>query len=271
MFQDRLGGLGANLIALTATTLGNTWANRRYTFGRRGPRHRLRHYLGGTAIFAGGLALSSAGLVAADAIGAGCSAAPLRSRWPGRSPAWRASHSSAVGSSAMTTLAEPDEDRSEAADSSASGRGLPRAASVKLLRSLSVGGFTTVLSLGTLAVLTGFSGVPAAFANVLATALGTVPSYLLNRRWVWARSGRGDLRREVLPFWAISQSGLVLSTLAVAGADRVATAADWSGAVRSLALVCTNGATFAGLFLAQFLLLDRVLFGRPHSLDDAPR
>jgi putative flippase GtrA len=49
-------------------------------------------------------------------------------------------------------------------------------------------------------------------ANVLATAVGTVRSYVLNRRWVWGRDGASDLWREVVPFWIPSFSGLVLST-----------------------------------------------------------
>jgi glycosyltransferase involved in cell wall biosynthesis len=34
--HSALGAIGADVMALTTTTVGNTWANRRYTFGRRG-------------------------------------------------------------------------------------------------------------------------------------------------------------------------------------------------------------------------------------------
>lgn len=56
------GAVLANLIAVSATALGNTWANRRYTFGYRGTGGRGRHYLGGVAISLAGLALSSLAL-----------------------------------------------------------------------------------------------------------------------------------------------------------------------------------------------------------------
>lgn len=53
------GAVWANLIAVAATGLGNTWANRRYTFGYRDTRERNRHYLGGFGIMVGAIALSS--------------------------------------------------------------------------------------------------------------------------------------------------------------------------------------------------------------------
>jgi putative flippase GtrA len=56
-----LGAQAANLVALLATALGNTAANRRYTFGVRGPG-ATRHHLQGLLIFALGLALTSGAL-----------------------------------------------------------------------------------------------------------------------------------------------------------------------------------------------------------------
>jgi len=53
------GAVWANLIAVSATAIGNTWANRRYTFGYRDARGRNRHYAGGIAVAVAGLALSS--------------------------------------------------------------------------------------------------------------------------------------------------------------------------------------------------------------------
>ena len=56
------GGQLANLLALLLTAVGNTAANRRLTFGVRGPRHRLRHQLQGLAVFAAGLTMTSGSL-----------------------------------------------------------------------------------------------------------------------------------------------------------------------------------------------------------------
>jgi putative flippase GtrA len=64
MLRGDVGAVAANLIAVGATALGNTWANRRYTFGYRDASRRGRHYVGGLAIALGGLALSSLVLTA---------------------------------------------------------------------------------------------------------------------------------------------------------------------------------------------------------------
>ena len=79
---------------------------------------------------------------------------------------------------------------------------------------------TTIISLTMLAAATAGFGLEAWMANVLATAVATVPSYHLNRRWTWGKRDASDLWREVMPFWVLSFAGLVLSTIAVALTDR---------------------------------------------------
>jgi len=45
------------------------------------------------------------------------------------------------------------------------------------------------------------------FANIVAS----VPSYFLTRRWVWGKSGRSHLVKEIIPFWAMSALGVAFS------------------------------------------------------------
>lgn len=125
-------------------------------------------------------------------------------------------------------------------------------------KAMSVSVLTTGLSASLLVALTAFVGMAAASANVVATLAGTGPSYALNRRWVWRRDGRSSLRREVVPFWALSIAGLVLSTIAVAKVAELG--AGWSGSARAVALPLANLSAFGALWLVQFALLDRVLF-----------
>ena len=132
----------------------------------------------------------------------------------------------------------------------------------RMARCLSVSVFTTVLSLVTLAVLAGWVGMTSWVANIVATAVGTVPSYVLNRRWVWGRDGASDVWREVVPFWVLSFTGLVLSTAAVAAADAWAASIDLTGPTRTAVLLLANVGSFAVLWVGQFLVLDRVLFGQ---------
>ena len=59
MLRGALGPFIANTVALVLTAVANTAANRRLTFGVRGPRDRWRHQAQGLLIFAAGLALTS--------------------------------------------------------------------------------------------------------------------------------------------------------------------------------------------------------------------
>ncbi|CAI9402863.1 bifunctional glycosyltransferase family 2/GtrA family protein [Nocardioides sp. T2.26MG-1] len=52
----------ANLLALVVTTLANTAANRRLTFGVRGRRHAVRHQVRGLVVFGIGLGVTSGAL-----------------------------------------------------------------------------------------------------------------------------------------------------------------------------------------------------------------
>lgn len=128
----------------------------------------------------------------------------------------------------------------------------------KMSRCLLVSVGTTLLSAAVLVALALGAGVSAGTANVIAVCCGIAPSYVANRNWVWGRTGRGDFGREILPFWALSLAGLVASTVAVSFVASVA--AHWSTSARGIALPLANLSVFGALWLAQFALLDKVLF-----------
>jgi putative flippase GtrA len=98
-------------------------------------------------------------------------------------------------------------------------------------------------------------------ANVVAVTIGSVPSYLLNRAWVWNRRGGHSLRREVLPFWIMGIVGLAFSTLLVHVASR------WSDA--PLVTNAANITAFGILWVLKYLILDTVLFGEAGEHDPA--
>ncbi|WP_426573614.1 GtrA family protein [Aquihabitans sp. McL0605] len=125
-------------------------------------------------------------------------------------------------------------------------------------------GLVSVIATGTsllvLGVLVATHTMTPGWANVAATAVGTVPSFELNRRWVWRRHGASSIGAEVIPFAAMSAAGLVLSTLAVSLAGRWTDQAGLVGADRTMAIQAASLAAFGILWLLQFVLLDRVLF-----------
>ncbi len=126
---------------------------------------------------------------------------------------------------------------------------------------MSVSVITTIISLTTLAVAAAGLGVAAWMANILATTVATVPSYHLNRRWTWGKRDSSDFWREVTPFWVLSFAGLVLSTIAVALTDSWTRGAHLgSPMVHTVLLLAAHLSGFALLWVAQFILLERVLF-----------
>jgi putative flippase GtrA len=99
-------------------------------------------------------------------------------------------------------------------------------------------------------------GLPAGWANFISVTLATFPAYLLNRRWVWKKSGSHSVRREVLPFWGFSLVGLLISTVAVGYV-----ASHWDS---QLAVSFTNIASFGVLWVAKYFVLDAWMFGEGH-------
>jgi putative flippase GtrA len=118
----------------------------------------------------------------------------------------------------------------------------------------------TVTGLTVLGVLVSVTTMPAGWANVIATAVGTVPSFELNRRWVWGKTGKRSLCGEVGPFWVLSFAGLALSTVMVSLAAAWAAHAGVDATTRTVLIEAASIAAFGSLWIAQFVILARVLF-----------
>jgi len=68
VLRQGIGPQQANALALLVTAIANTAANRRLTFGVRGPDGALRHHLQGLGVFAAALAVTSVSLAALHAL-----------------------------------------------------------------------------------------------------------------------------------------------------------------------------------------------------------
>ena len=130
----------------------------------------------------------------------------------------------------------------------------------RLIRYAAVSAISSTLSLVLLGLLVATRTLPAGWANVVATAAGTVPSFELNRRWVWGRSGRRSMLNEVGPFCAMTFLGLALSTIAVGLASAFAASSGFSTGMRTFAIEAANVIAWGSIWLGQFFVLDRVLF-----------
>jgi putative flippase GtrA len=105
-------------------------------------------------------------------------------------------------------------------------------------------------------------------SNVLAVCLSAVPAYYLSRAWVWGKTGKSHLTKEVLPFWGFALAGLVLSTIAVALATSIlgisGTPREELSVAQKLVPNIANMMAFGVLWVLKFFILDSFMFGKHH-------
>jgi hypothetical protein len=113
------------------------------------------------------------------------------------------------------------------------------------------------------------TSTPAALVSWFA---GAVVSYALSR-WAWRRTGRPDVLRETIPFWAISAAVIVVLTLANKAGYRSAAWLHLTGAGHVLWVDFIWLLANSGTFLLRFAVFHYVLFSdRPaaHRRPAAP-
>jgi putative flippase GtrA len=130
----------------------------------------------------------------------------------------------------------------------------------KVFRYVTVSGISTVLSLVMLYLFYRRVGLSPAWANVVATCIATVPSYFLNRTWVWGKNGKSHFKTEVLPFWIIAVISLGLSTAAVKLAAHEADLHFHSDLLKTGFILFANFFTYGVMWIGKFLLFNKILF-----------
>ena len=107
-------------------------------------------------------------------------------------------------------------------------------------------------------------GWTARSANIAATTIGAIPSFLLNRYWAWGLRGNAHFLKEVVPFWVLALLGVAFSTVAAGWAE---TTFDGS----ALAVNAASLGAFGVLWIAKFVIFNEILFkGHPEELEEAP-
>lgn len=108
-------------------------------------------------------------------------------------------------------------------------------------------------------------------SNLAAFVLATIPSFELNRRWTWRRSGRTHVRRELVPFWVLAIVGLLASDQATRFAASTSEELT-SRTLRTFVVMLASLTTYGLLWVVKFALLDRLVWsapGLPDELDDS--
>jgi putative flippase GtrA len=137
----------------------------------------------------------------------------------------------------------------------------------QLLRYAMVSVVSTVVSFGTLALVFGvFHFWGEIGSTVFANAVATVPSYYLNRGWVWGKNGRSHLMKEIVPFWAMSGIGIVVSIFGAAIARHLGIEHHLGHIQQTGVVLFANVMSFAIFWVLKFLVFNRLF--KVHPLEE---
>jgi putative flippase GtrA len=127
-----------------------------------------------------------------------------------------------------------------------------------------------ITSVIALTIFVGPLGTSAWVGSSLATAIATVPSYYLNRRWAWGKDGKSHFWREVMPFWALAFIGWGFSTLCSHLAEGYANSHHFTHASRALLVDVVYIAAFGVLWVGKFIIFNKLVFIHHGHHGEAP-
>jgi putative flippase GtrA len=121
---------------------------------------------------------------------------------------------------------------------------------------------SVISALTSLAILTIVYGVlrlwTEVFSTLFANVMAGIPSFILNRRWVWGKTGRSHFWREILPFAVMSLTGIGFALYTATLAHNFADAHQLHHLARTVLVVGANVASFGILWFLKFLILNRL-------------
>jgi putative flippase GtrA len=100
----------------------------------------------------------------------------------------------------------------------------------------------------------------AGIAAVIGNTIGSIPSYVLNRYWVWGKNDKNRFFGEILPFWLITLVGIGFSFVVAHEAGQITRHHGIGGLLRVVILLVANLAGFAVLWVGKYVLFNKVLF-----------
>ena len=122
----------------------------------------------------------------------------------------------------------------------------------RLFRYTMVSVVSTVVAFGTLAIVFGVLHLAGPIVStVIANVVAVVPNYYLNRKWVWGKGGRSHLMKEIVPFWAMSAIGIVVSIFGAAIARHIGIKHHLGHFEQTVVVLAANILSFAHLLGAQ--------------------
>ncbi len=140
----------------------------------------------------------------------------------------------------------------------------------QLIRYSMVSVISTIASFGVLALVYGLHIIKGEIeATVFANVVATVPSYFLNRKWVWGKGGRSHVMKEIVPFWVMSAIGITVSIGGAAVARHIGTVNHLTHLQETVVLLLANLISFGLFWVLKYMLYNRLFHVHPvEELDE---
>jgi putative flippase GtrA len=130
----------------------------------------------------------------------------------------------------------------------------------KLFRYSMASVVAVIVSNLSLLIFVGVVRMGVVLASTLATTIAAVPSYQMNRKWAWGKTGKSHLMKEVLPFWGLALLGWAFSTFSVYLMDGYAKHQHFSHLVQTALVVLVYFAAFGVLWVGKFVIFNKLMF-----------
>ena len=128
----------------------------------------------------------------------------------------------------------------------------------KMIRYTMVSVISTAVSFVSLAIIFGLHWMSQVPATVTANAIATVPSYQLNRKWAWGKSGKSHISKEIIPFWSMAAVGIFVSVFGAYFAKHISVKHHLPHLEQTVVVLLANVLSFAVFWVLKLLLFNRL-------------
>ena len=129
----------------------------------------------------------------------------------------------------------------------------------KIFRYTMVSVISTAVSTIVIVLVYGVGHLPSeVLATIFGNAVATFPSYWLNRRWAWGKSGRSHFMKEVVPFWVMAALGIAFSIVGAAVAHRIGVHFNLSHIELTVVVLVANVVSFALFWVVKLLVFNHL-------------
>jgi putative flippase GtrA len=129
----------------------------------------------------------------------------------------------------------------------------------KIFRYTMVSVISTIVSLTVIALVYGvFHWFGEIVSTIFGNAVATVPSYWLNRRWAWQKSGRSHMMKEIVPFWTMAALGIAFSIIGAAIARHIGIKYNFSHIELTAVVLLANVISFAIFWVAKLVVFNKM-------------